>query len=293
MYAPGDVLVFTVALNELINQYYYLYNISVFTPYPEITYNNKMLRLMKGFKEFELVDLHYIKYLRECDYTGIHFTEAFVRELNEKLNLNIVRENIYPKVHLMEEEKNREFILNKYNIEGKFWLFNAGIKGDIPLKGYPLPYWEEIIESCQNMGIQLIQVGSHKDIHPEFLNVKSLVGKTENLRDFLSLCYHAEGAISPVSLLMHTMAAHRKPCIVLGGGRETVSWEQYPIHKYLNTIGYLKCCRDGGCWKKHRNECINLKKMKNQMVYPECMVMMEPVMVINALCGYEKGMKDD
>jgi len=69
--------------------------------------------------------------------------------------------------------------------------------------------------------------------------------------------YHAEGALSAVSLLMHLAAAvevkpgmpRNRPCVVIAGGREPPHWSWYPHHQFIHTVGALSCCDNGGCWK--------------------------------------------
>jgi hypothetical protein len=69
--------------------------------------------------------------------------------------------------------------------------------------------------------------------------------------------YHCQGAISAVSLLMHLAAAveaapglpKARPCVVIAGGREPPHFTAYPHHQFIHTVGALRCCESGGCWK--------------------------------------------
>ena len=77
-----------------------------------------------------------------------------------------------------------------------------------------------------------------------------------SLRQLVRLVHHADGVISAVSLLMHLAAAvetpaapPNRPCVVIAGGREPPHWTAYPHHQYLHTVGALRCCDAGGCWK--------------------------------------------
>ena len=71
-------------------------------------------------------------------------------------------------------------------------------------------------------------------------------------------CITREGAISAVSLLMHLAAAvptpsracrRAAPASWSPGGREPPHFTAYPHHQYLHTVGALRCCDQGGCWK--------------------------------------------
>ncbi len=35
----------------------------------------------------------------------------------------------------------------------------------------------------------------------------------------------------------------------MAGGREPPQWEAYPHHQFIHTVGALRCCDNGGCWK--------------------------------------------
>ena len=69
--------------------------------------------------------------------------------------------------------------------------------------------------------------------------------------------YHSSGVLTPVSFPMHlsTMQVKKdrclknRPCIVIAGGREPSTWEQYTNHHYIHRCGMLPCCDNGGCWK--------------------------------------------
>src|SRR6185436_12156152 len=86
--------------------------------------------------------------------------------------------------------------------------------------------------------------------------VVDLRGRT-TLRQLVRLVYHAEGVVCPITCLMHLAAAVEpkpganplRPCVVIAGGREPPHWEGYPGHQFIHTIGALRCCAQGGCWK--------------------------------------------
>src|SRR5262249_18014777 len=77
------------------------------------------------------------------------------------------------------------------------------------------------------------------------------------LRQLIRLVYHADGALCPITCLMHLAAAVQtkprsngvRPCVVIAGGREPVHWEAYPGHQFIHTIGALPCCARSGWWR--------------------------------------------
>jgi ADP-heptose:LPS heptosyltransferase len=132
-------------------------------------------------------------------------------------------------------------------------------------------------------GVNIYQIGHSHHTHPKFKSIDSLVGKTNNLRDYFSVVYHSSGCIGAVSLQMHVAAAFKKPCVVIAGGREDYRWEAYPNHHFLHTIGFLDCCRLTGCWKKSLKECVSITKNK----MPECMSHILPQEIVNCVMRYQ------
>jgi hypothetical protein len=117
--------------------------------------------------------------------------------------------------------------------------------------------------------------------------------------------FHAQGVLCPVNLTMHLSAAvetkkgasRRRPCVVVAGGREPVQWEAYPHHQFLHTVGALKCCDNGGCWKARTSPlgdgapndqpsrlCVDVVG-----TLPRCMDMIRSADVIQAIERYFEG----
>lgn len=290
MMAPGDVLMLQLAVRELHKCYPNLFETDIVSPYPEITYNNPLLTklITNGMKDAdaEIIDVGYDTEFKQSKFSGRHFSDGYITDINEKLGLDIRKANMYPSIYLKPEEMNKDEIREKYGLPTRFWIFNAGIKSDIPLKSWRLENWKEVIRWLSEK-TYLVQVGSHAHIHPEFEGVHSLVGKTEDLREFLKLCYAAEGSIGPISMHMHIMAAFHKPCVVIAGGRETPSWEMYPTHQFFHTVGMLECCKDGGCLKKNRDECVYMVGLQK---YPLCMSLIEYKDIYKAVRSYIEDM---
>lgn len=293
-YSPGDILAFTAAVKSLYEYLRFqstpLNDIDVFTPYPEIFIGNPYIT--KNNDKGEEIELDYLHEFRFSRDSGIHVTKAFVDAINRKLNTNIYYSYLHPTIFLTEKEKDRDYVLNEYGIKDRFWLFNAGIKQDIPLKAYPPLFWQAVINRLQDLGITLIQVGSKNHIHPYFGTVQSLMGRTEDIRKYLVLCYHAEGHISHVSFPMHVMGAYRKPCVVIAGGRENPRWEMYPEHSFLHTVGMLRCCRYDGCWFKKKQECLDIANI-GYVECPRCMTLIDPNDVVSAVLNYEEMLKGE
>ena len=102
--------------------------------------------------------------------------------------------------------------------------------------------------------------------------------------------------------------SHRAPVVrriapasssrVVAGGREPVQWFAYPHHQILHTLGALRCCDHGGCWKartvplgdgdavRDANLCVDpvrsTRSPKSPLI-PTCMAMVTPTDVTRAI----------
>lgn len=280
-YSPGDLLMLSVAIRDLHLNYPNEFKTEVFSYYPEVFYNNRFItKLSDKDKPLLTIDLDYGSYLRELRDKDYHFSDCFIKMFNDIFDLKIKKFYSNPCIHLTDEEKNRDYIINKYGeiFNLPYWLITPGIKVDIPLKGYPPDKYQEIIILLnKQFKFNLVQVGHSTHISPLLKGVINLVGKTDNLRDLFSLMYHAEGSIGSVSLQMHLAAAFNKPCVVLAGLREQIKWEKYDNHIYL-----FSSCEFKHCWKSYSYECKNLM---DKSIYPECLNI-DPKKIVKAILSY-------
>jgi len=110
--------------------------------------------------------------------------------------------------------------------------------------------------------------------------------------------------VGPITFLQHLCAAFEKPYVALLGGREPVSWVQYPLQTTLHTMGKLSCCRTKACW---RSRVVRLNDGGEQdsslceqpvttFARPvgRCMAIIKPVEAIRAIeACYEGGAMGD
>lgn len=280
--APGDLLMLTVAIRDLHKMYPGLIQTDVLSCYPEVFFNNPYITYHPKDGSVPIVDLKYDKARDKLAPLGYHFSSVFIYIINELYDLKVMKTSMRPDIHLIENEKS-DLILKRLRIKKPYWLINSGVKNDIPIKGYPPAKWDKVVNTLVDEGLNLYQVGSHFDIHPTHNMIRSLVGKTENLRDYFSLVYHSAGCINHVSMQMHVAAAFHKPCVVIAGGREDCRWETYPDHRFLNTIGHLDCCHERGCWFSKIEDC---KRPWRNTPYATCISMIKPEAIIQQVLDY-------
>jgi ADP-heptose:LPS heptosyltransferase len=245
--SPGDLVMLTAAVRDLHRAHPGEFLTDVRTACPALWENNPYLTpLDEHAPDVEVVDCHY-PLIDRSNTTPCHFLHGFPAYLNETLGLQIRVTEFKGDIHLTAEEKTGDF--------GDFWLLASGGKFDYTTKWWADARYQEVVDHFRGR-IQFVQVGERGHHHPPLDGVIDLRGET-NLRQLIRLMHHAQGAISAVSLLMHLAAAvetppgrlKNRPCVVIAGGREPPHFTAYPHHQYIHTVGALKCCDNGGCWK--------------------------------------------
>jgi len=228
-----------------------------------------------------------------------HFTEGFTDHLEEALGVRIRRRLCYGDIHVSKEEREMP-----RQVEGDYWIVVNGGKFDFTAKWWSPFRMQAVVRGMPH--VKFVQVGElgHQHWILDEPNVEQLLGRTD-VRQLIRLVYWAKGVICPVTFLMHLAAAvpmpeggrRTRPCIVLAGGREPARWEAYTNHAYLHTCGMLPCCDNGGCWKsrilplcdgdeKDKKLCLRPVKVEHDVTLPECLAMIEPRHVIEAMKRY-------
>jgi ADP-heptose:LPS heptosyltransferase len=246
--SPGDICTLTAAVESLHACYPGQFLTDVRTSCDEIFENNPHLTKIAD-NEGDHLEMHYTDLLNQCNQAPVPFLRGYSYHLGKMLGVPLDLTTNRPHIYLSDEEKAwmnqvKQYVTHK---DTKFWIVSAGIKRDFTLKQWPVEYYQEVID-CFRGRIQFVQVGHDQDDHPKLRGVINLVGKT-TMRELIRLCYHAEGGIGPITLIQHLCSAFEKPYVALLGGREPVSWTQYPLQVTLHTIGRLPCCRKEACWR--------------------------------------------
>ena len=227
------------------------------TPCPQLWENNPYITpLVDGEDDVELIKCDY-PLIHRSNQEPYHFLHGFVQFLNERLGLSTRPTAFKGDVHISNREKSWISQIEEITKEPTpFWIVVAGGKNDFTIKWWDHRRYLKVIEHFRGK-IQFVQVGDLTHYHPPLDGGIDLRGKTD-LRQLVRLVYHSQGVLGPVSLLMHLAAAvemknsyrlQNRPCVVIAGGREPPHWEAYPHHQFIHTVGALRCCDFGGCWK--------------------------------------------
>lgn len=252
--SPGDVVVMTAAVRDLARAHGDRFIIGVDTTCREIWDNNPYIVPMKaGEPGVRLVECHYPS-VHRSNQSGQHFIRGFMGDIAKAIGVDIPLTALKGDIHLSDDEKRWKSQVAEAGHDGPYWVLMApGGKQDFTAKWSSAETIQKVVDHFEGK-IQFVRAGQSHHFHPKIDGTIDLIGKT-NLRQFIRLIYHAEGVLCPVTLAMHLAAAvptkDGKPrkCVVLSGGREPATWERYPYHQFLDTIGDLDCCKTGGCWK--------------------------------------------
>lgn len=254
--SPGDILMLTAAVRDLHRAHPGEFLTDVRTPFPDLwSYNPHLTPIADDDPDAELVDCHY-PLIHQSNNTPAHFLHGFPAFLNQRLGLRIRVTDFKGDIHLGDDERAWFERIAPFDPDSlPFWLIVSGGKRDYTVKWWDSARHQHVVDHFRGR-IQFVQVGEASHHHPPLDGVIDLRGAT-TMRQLVRLMYHAEGAVSPVSLLMHLAAAVETPpgrprsraCVVIAGGREPPHFTAYPHHQFIHTVGMLKCCDQGGCWK--------------------------------------------
>jgi ADP-heptose:LPS heptosyltransferase len=254
--SPGDVVMLTAAVRDLHRAYPNSFLTDVRTSCPQLWENNPYLvQLSESDRKVKVIDCQY-PLIHKSNQAPYHFLHGYIEFLNERLKLNIKPTDFRGDIHLSDLEESWYSQVEEITGEDTpFWLISAGGKYDFTVKWWDVRRYQKVVDYFRGK-ILFVQVGEVGHYHPALRSVLDLRGKTD-LRQLVRLIYHSQGVLCGVTLLMHLAAAievkdgmpKNRPCVVVAGGREPPHWEAYPHHQFIHTVGALRCCDSGGCWK--------------------------------------------
>lgn len=287
---PGDVLTLTAAVESLHRCHPEKYLTDVRTCARELWDHNPRITPIEDGTEDRRVEVNYPS-VNRSNQESQPFLAGYMEDLAKQLNIEITLKVNRPQLYLSDEEKGWINQVEHHITQGRktpFMVLNAGIKPCYPAKAWPTEYYEAVVRETSG-SIQWVQIGAEdpNHEHPVIPGAINLIGKTGH-RQLVRLIYHSIGGLGPITYLQHLCAAWEKPYICLVGGREPVTWCQYPLQHTLHTMGMLPCCEKKACWKSKVE--INQEEDRGSLcdrpiygmsrVVPQCMAMITPDDVI-------------
>lgn len=270
----GDRLMFTPCVRDL-KAAKPDWQIDVRSAGPDVWLNNPHLTPLADAEK--ICNVGPAKVTKGSKTNNLHITSAFRVSLQEQLGFEIPQGPHKADLHLSEDERRLSLI------DGPYWVVNIDT-GPMTAKRWPPERFQQVVNSLS--GVTFVQVGLTGDnqVRLKGANVIDLVGRT-TVRELFVLVYHSAGCLSLVSSLMHVAGAFDKPCVVIAGGREPPTFERYPMHRYIDTVGALECCRDQACWKNALSAC----KQAEPNGHARCMNMIGTSRVVGAVEDYYTG----
>ncbi len=255
-YTLGDVVLLTAAVRDVHRCWPGRFQTDVRTAFPDVWTNNRyLIRLDEYEPKVRVIDCD-MPLIEQSDRAGKHCLHGFIDFLSDQLALKLRLTEFRGDIHLSEEESaSTAPVVNSVRLDFPYWLINAGGKHDCTIKWWDTARYQEVVDHFSGR-IQFVQVGLMEHWHPPLRGVLDLRGRTK-VRDLIQLVRHADGVVCGVTALMHLAAAvpvrskfgGTRPCVVIAGGREAPHWGAYPGHQFISTVGILRCCASGGCWK--------------------------------------------
>jgi len=278
----------TCAVRDLKTAYPEKYAIKVNTNYMHIWDHNPYLTDFGGDGADIILKVGTGLGVQRSNTSGLHMCNSYRLGFEEKLNLNIPQGLIKPDVHLNDVEKNRPPL-----IEGRYWVIMTATRKQFTSKVWPYERWQEVVKMLPEITFVQLGLAEHDPPVLEGPNVINFIGRTEHpdtgVRDLFNLYYHCDGSIGLVSLQMHLAAAFAKPCVVVAGSREPVSFERYNWHRYIDNQGSMRCGKftdiTMSCWRTSVEGCQN----RTESGTPKCLDLILPSHVVEATRSYYVG----
>lgn len=298
--SPGDTLVATAAIASLKQTYgeRFLVDVegteadSIFTNNPHITRHDRNGALTVRMENPLINEWH----------LPFHFMASYCQQLTQSLGVEVKLKVNRPELYLSEQELS--WIPRIEELTGKripYWLVNAGIKNDFTVKGWPLEYFQEVVDYFRGK-IQFVQIGRKEHDHKPLKGVIDEVGQTDDdTRKLIRFAGHplCQGCLTGESFPWHLLAAFGKPAVCVASGFLPRHWVEYQTGRLLSKHGCLPCCQGGACGRsrvvalgdgdtKDGSLC-ELPMVSFERPVGRCMAMITPQEVIDAIMAYYLG----
>ncbi len=304
--SPGDVVMLTAAVRDLHRAHPGKYRTDVRTPCPALWEHNPYVQPIDDYEPgVRVLHMHYPA-IHHSNQRPYHFLHGYIQHLQAELGVSIPVTEFKGDIHLSPQELAEKPAFME-SLPQHYWILCAGGKFDFTTKWWWPGYYRLVANHFDGL-LGMVQVGEAGHWHKPIPDAVNLVGKT-SLRELVQLVYWSAGVVCPITLVMHLAAAipmnkvspGLRPCVVIAGGREPAHWEAYPGHRFLDTIGQLPCCAQGGCWrsrcqtvgdndpKDEINLCVSPVSNGKDLSIPRCMDMILPRHVWEAIESYYTG----
>ena len=242
--SPGDIIVMSAAIENLIRNYPGEYRIAVDTNCMEIWDNNPQIEKWDNTGDWSRIDMEYHG-IQQAGQRPHHFISAFTEHLETEIGRPLKEYINKPYIYLSDEEQ-EPFP----DLPDKYCVLVCGRKNDYTTKFFGSQIGQEIVDAFPNL--TFVQVGEINPfhLHPPLKgkNLINWIGKT-SIRGLFRLIFNAVTVVSGVTMAHHVARAFEIPNICYNGGRENQSWVSYETTTFLSNVGQYDCCLERACWR--------------------------------------------
>jgi ADP-heptose:LPS heptosyltransferase len=247
----GDGIMMTCAVRDLKSSFPD-WKIHVSMPSPQIFENNPHIEYDGIVIPDKAIKIGPTTLTKAARKNGLHFANAFRWAIQEQLNISIKQGPLKGEIFLTEKEKANRVI------DGKYWIIFTDHGPGMSSKEWVPDRWQKVVDSL--LEITFVQMGvTVNSVELSGKNVINFMNKTflpnTGTRELFSMIYNCEGIICLISGPMHIAGALNKPCVVIAGAREPLTYVKYQNHRFLENVGCLPCCPEFSCWTASSGRC--------------------------------------
>jgi len=291
-YTLSNSIALSGAIRDLKSNSLEKFEIGVATPWMAVFENNPNISVVSGTAE-KIKSMQDPYLIMQANASAYHLSVQYAETLGRALDVDMVNRKSCGDIHLSSEEKDLSEVESKKLIgDSPYWLLCTACECGTPAKSWVNKRWERIVDKFRGK-ILFAQVSAPRDsygrddltddFNAHIPGTIDLRGKLD-VRQLIRLTYRAEGVLTVPTFAMGLAAAvpmpkdstrATRPCVIIGGGRESEKWVSISNQQYISLSGALACNRSGGCWQEsleegHNRACSHVVKRDGQRV-PYCM----------------------
>lgn len=330
--APGDLMMMTAVVRDLQRCYPNQFVIGVDTTAKEVWENNPYIKQLNK-RSAQTLKLGY-PLIHQSNQSGLHFIQGFLHDLNKKLNLKVRLTEFRPDLHWSRKEIDKPLVQGNYWVVISGGKADFTTKWWDSMRYQEVVDRLEDVVSFVQLGGKPSGGGArhfHPPLH-NVVNLVGKTNLREAFRVCLHArgiltpvtCFmHLGAALAKPTVVIaggrehYTWEAYNVETLrrnmayaaglipkLPGKPKQWESWQpgrdpkfvDHPFieHKFLHTIGQLRCCKSHGCWKtrvtegKPEQNCSDVVYKPGRVPLPRCLNMITVDRVVDEILEYEK-----
>lgn len=213
----GDAVLLTAVARDLALRYPGKYDLWCDTGHPEVWLNNPYAKYGRPIKRPRFFDMRIESAINNRKKHPKHIMAAMFTAVSLHLGKPLSPTLAEPDLHFVEPSP----------VAGDYWVLVAGGRKKCMTKLWRPSFYQRLVDLLAGE-VRFVTVGAVGGLFINYplTGVEDRVGRT-NVRELLSLIAHSRGVVCGYTGALHIAAAYGRPCVVVGGGRESREWEHY------------------------------------------------------------------